>query len=521
MNIIHRKTKAALAYASLAGCLSSASLIPATGISQGRQAPKVYSQSAKDSLKALAAAHPDSLSFHEEYIKAVGFKEASTVAQYEQWMKQYPRAIALPLAIGTAFWEAEYPEAKNYLLKVTALDPKMAKAWFMLSIDAERWGNEKAGHEYMGKAAESAPEDPSYAFYYAMDYEHTDPAQWRAKLYELAKRYPAHERGAQGLYWLATRSTDPAEKLRVYELLKQSYSPEKFSWSSSGMSALYDQYMLRSPEKAVALARELGPKNGWGSRDTLAQNVIRVRALLAEKKYQEAAAITNTIKAPRYSQSADMLALLKAEVADAAGATTKAYSELLSIYAKSPTDAIGNALNTYGGKLGKNNNQVDADIWHIRDSAAKPASPFSLGLYTSDKKATLQDYKGKVVLLTFWFPGCGPCRGEFPHFQAVVDGFKDKDLAYLGINVFPEQDAYVLPFMKGTKYTFVPLRGESKWAEEAYKVRGEPTNFLIDQNGKIMFADFRTESNNRRTLELMISSLIERGKKTGAATAAK
>ena len=118
-------------------------------------------------------------------------------------------------------------------------------------------------------------------------------------------------------------------------------------------------------------------------------------------------------------------------------------------------------------------------------------------------------YKGKVILMTFWFPGCGPCRGEFPHFENVVRKFKGKDLVYLGINVYPKQDEYVLPFMKGTKYSFIPLKGTSEWAFEAYGVRGQPTNFLIDKKGNIVYSNFRTDIDNERTLELMIQSLLE------------
>jgi|GEM_PF-6017691 len=44
--------------------------------------------------------------------------------------------------------------------------------------------------------------------------------------------------------------------------------------------------------------------------------------------------------------------------------------------------------------------------------------------------------------------------------------------------------------------------------EKAYKVQGEPENFLIDQNGKIVFDDFMIEGNNHRTFELMINSLL-------------
>lgn len=100
------------------------------------------------------------------------------------------------------------------------------------------------------------------------------------------------------------------------------------------------------------------------------------------------------------------------------------------------------------------------------------------------------------------------CRGEFPYFQKVVNQFDKNDLMYVGINVLPDQDKYVLSFMKGTKYTFIPLKGSEQWAKENYKVRGEPTNFLIDKNGIIQYNNFRTDGSNAETLKLMIQSLL-------------
>jgi len=134
-----------------------------------------------------------------------------------------------------------------------------------------------------------------------------------------------------------------------------------------------------------------------------------------------------------------------------------------------------------------------------------------LGLYTSDKKAALADYKGKVVLLTFWFPGCGPCRAEFPHFENVLKRFQGKNIVYLAVNVDPIQDDYVLPFLQGTGYSFVPLRGTAEWAAQTYKVSGQPTNFLIDGHGRIVFSNFQISENNERKLELMIASMLARG----------
>ena len=465
-----------------------------------------------DSLKRVVERQPDSSMPAKQYLFVMGKSNDTAVAQINAWMKQFPRSAAIPAAIGDIYYNEESPKATPYLKKVVELQPGNAKVWQMLSIDAERWGDNTASREYMGKAAAADPADPSYSFYYAMDFEHIDPVKWRSALYDLTKRFPNHERGAQGLYWLGVRSMDPAEKIKVFEQLRTLYPPNKFHWSESGMSALYDTYILQNqPAKAKELATTMGKEDGWPDKAALAANVITVQGLVKEKKYKEAYQLLDKLKTPRYSSAAGDIAVLRANVIDASGNTQGAYDSLVSLEAKTPDDDVKSALLKYGGKLGKDVKQVDKDIWVVREKAIKAAPEFSLGLYTSNKLASLSDYKGKVILMTFWFPGCGPCRGEFPHFESVLKKFKGKEIVYLGINVFPDQDDYVLPFMQGTKYSFIPLRGNADWAAKTYKVRGEPTNFLIDGEGRIVFSNFMINGNNERMLELMISSMLAKG----------
>lgn len=465
-----------------------------------------------DSLKRVVELRPDSSMPVKQYLFVMGKNNDTAVAQINAWMKQFPRSAAIPAALGDIYYNEESPKATPYLKKVVELQPGNAKVWQMLSIDAERWGDNTASREYMGKAAAADPADPSYSFYYAMDFEHIDPAKWRSALYDLAKRFPNHERGAQGLYWLGYRTTDPVEKVKVFEQLRTLYPPNKFNWSESGMSALYDTYILQNqPAKAKELATAMGKEDGWPDKAALAANVITVQGLAKVKKYKEAYQLLDKLKTPRYSSAAGDIAVLRANIIDASGNTQGAYDSLVSLEAKTPDDDVKSALLKYGHKLGKDAKQVDRDIWAVREKAIKAAPEFNLGLYTSNKMASLSDYKGKVILMTFWFPGCGPCRGEFPHFESVLKKFKGKEIVYLGINVFPDQDDYVLPFMQGTKYSFIPLRGNADWAAKTYKVRGEPTNFLIDGEGRIVFSNFMINGNNERMLELMISSMLAKG----------
>jgi thiol-disulfide isomerase/thioredoxin len=202
--------------------------------------------------------------------------------------------------------------------------------------------------------------------------------------------------------------------------------------------------------------------------------------------------------------------LKRASLQEKAGDVKSAYDSLSVQFAKLPTDRLYNAMESYGKKIGKSKKEVDKDIEMIRNGAAVPAYPFELGLYSSTDSLKLKSLKGKVILLTIWFPGCLPCREEFPHFQTVVDSFKGDSLVYIGMNVLPSQDGFVIPFMKNTKYSFIPVRGTFPFVEKNFGAKGAPANFLIDKDGKIIFKDFRIDKTNHRTLELMIASLLEK-----------
>ena len=166
-------------------------------------------------------------------------------------------------------------------------------------------------------------------------------------------------------------------------------------------------------------------------------------------------------------------------------------------------------LADYGSKLGKSTTLGKSDIQAKLDEEAVPATGFDLKQYLNPGTINLEDLKGKVVLLTYWFPGCGPCRGEFPHFENVLEKYDREEVVYLGINIAPEQDDYVIPFMEGTGYTFIPLHEEDgRNKGNLDNGRAAPVNFLINRKGEMVFSRFMINANNERTLERMIEVLL-------------
>src|ERR1700743_3941908 len=102
-------------------------------------------------LRARVEANPDSLNFHQAYIKAAGIENPEVAAQYDVWMAKFPKSAMVPYAIGKGYTNAESPKAKPYLLKAVKIDPKFTEAWGGLWEEAERWGVFKGGVEYLKK----------------------------------------------------------------------------------------------------------------------------------------------------------------------------------------------------------------------------------------------------------------------------------------------------------------------------------------------------------------------------------
>lgn len=112
----------------------------------------------------------------------------------------------------------------------------------------------------------------------------------------------------------------------------------------------------------------------------------------------------------------------------------------------------------------------------------KPAPNWTLK-DVDGKEHTLAGYRGKVVLMDFWFRGCGWCIKAMPQLKEVADHFRDKPVIMLGINTDQEvKDARFV--VDRLKLNYPNLMGKS--LPEKYQVMGFPTLVVVDARGTVV-----------------------------------
>jgi peroxiredoxin len=114
-----------------------------------------------------------------------------------------------------------------------------------------------------------------------------------------------------------------------------------------------------------------------------------------------------------------------------------------------------------------------------------PAPSFTLpGL--DGKMVSLDDYKGKVVLLNIWATWCPPCVDEMPSMEKLYQELKGEAFEILAVSIDVLGAKEVIPFMKKHKLSFPGLTDTNGAIKSLYQTTGVPESFIIDKDGIIV-----------------------------------
>lgn len=102
----------------------------------------------------------------------------------------------------------------------------------------------------------------------------------------------------------------------------------------------------------------------------------------------------------------------------------------------------------------------------------------------SDRKITLSDFRGKVVVLNFWETSCAPCIEETPSLAQLQRRMRDKGVVVLGVSWDEDADTYH-KFLKYYNIDFVTVRAGDAKIGNMYGTVKIPETYIIDRNGMI------------------------------------
>ncbi len=126
------------------------------------------------------------------------------------------------------------------------------------------------------------------------------------------------------------------------------------------------------------------------------------------------------------------------------------------------------------GSVGCDRGQPPRELGHVA-----PAFTIHDGTQT----VTLEQYRGQVVLLSFWASWCAPCMVEFPSLLALHHRLPQ--LAILGVSIDEDPQAY-RNFLVENRVDFLTIRDPSQAVMHRYGTIQIPEAYVINRSGHIV-----------------------------------
>ncbi len=103
--------------------------------------------------------------------------------------------------------------------------------------------------------------------------------------------------------------------------------------------------------------------------------------------------------------------------------------------------------------------------------------------------------KNKFTLLDFWFSYCKPCIEQFPHYKKIYDLYKTNHFEIIGISVDRKEDQVNWQkTIQKLNLDWLQYLDKNETITRKLNITSFPTNYLLDNNGKIIKKDISPEA---------------------------
>jgi len=124
-----------------------------------------------------------------------------------------------------------------------------------------------------------------------------------------------------------------------------------------------------------------------------------------------------------------------------------------------------------------------------------------------EQAVTLSKLKGDVVYVDFWASWCDPCRHAFEWMNSMQSYYEHEGLTVIAINLDKDR-AKADQFLAENPAHFTVLFDPEGEVAETYKLRGMPSSYLIDRQGRLVISHLGFRSRDKIPLQKNIVNLL-------------
>ena len=145
-----------------------------------------------------------------------------------------------------------------------------------------------------------------------------------------------------------------------------------------------------------------------------------------------------------------------------------------------------------------------------QNKVGNPAPKFILK-DVNGKTVSLDDFKGKYVLIDFWASWCAPCREELPYIKELYTKYHQKGFEIISITKDEKSDLWKKAIAKEKieSWTHFSLKENQTDIDIKYAVTGIPHKVLIDKNGIIIGKWKGNREINKNEIDQLFKSIFE------------
>ena len=147
----------------------------------------------------------------------------------------------------------------------------------------------------------------------------------------------------------------------------------------------------------------------------------------------------------------------------------------------------------------------DRYLQALENSSVGKKAPGITQFDVAGEPYSLQDLKGKYVLVDFWASWCPPCRQENPKLVAMYQDFKDKNFEILGVSFDRDMSAWKKA-IADDKLTWKHISDLQHWnngAAGVYGIKAIPQNVLVSPDGIIIARNLHGDDLRKKLEEVL------------------